>query len=44
MLHELLTLRSLVQRRVSVFVAINKTDLQTAQESAAILAQLEKEV
>jgi hypothetical protein len=43
-LHDLLTLRAFVVRRVPVLIAINKTDMHTAHDSASIIALLEKEV
>jgi signal recognition particle receptor subunit beta len=43
-LHELFTQASMLQRRSPILVAINKTDLATAQDTDAITAQLEREM
>jgi hypothetical protein len=43
-LHDLLTLRAFLVQRVPVLIAVNKTDMHTAHDSASIVALLEKEV
>ena len=43
-LHEMMTRTTLAARRVPVLVALNKTDMQAALESKAVLASLESEM